>query len=171
MDTTTRPTTLVESPYLRSLLVSPPPPSRLPNPHPLTIPGRRPSRHNSRHLALPPRHAQDPPAVLGRLLGRRRLPRHLQGHRQRGGGQRAGRRALLRHVRGRQGAVRGPAQARRARAGRELGRGRRVRGARADGGRQAARAGRAVSFFAGGVGGHIGAGEDGGAEEGVGGAV
>jgi hypothetical protein len=72
----------------------------------LTAPGRCPSRHNSRHLALPPRHAQNPPAVLNRLLGLRRFPRNLQWHRQRSRRIRAGRGIILRHLRGREEAVR-----------------------------------------------------------------
>lgn len=68
----------------------------------LISPGRWSSRHNSRPLPLPARHAQNPPPILRRLHRIRRLHGHLPRRRERHRRLRARRRSLLHNLRLRQ---------------------------------------------------------------------
>lgn len=77
-------------------------PSHLPNKTKkkrLTHPGRRRSRHNSRHIPLPPRHIKNPPPKQRRLLRRRRLPRRIRRNRVSIRRFRPRRRPILRNLR------------------------------------------------------------------------
>ena len=96
MDPHPPPQPFLASPYLRSLIVSQSA-STLATTH--KNPGGRLRRHSSRPVPLPPRHPEDPPPVLRRLLCKRRLERSLQ--RRRLSNCRFGprRRALLRNLR------------------------------------------------------------------------
>ena len=68
--------------------------------------GRRPSRHNSRPLPVPPRHPQNAPPILRRLRRLRRLHRHIPRRRQRDRRIRPRRSALLHNLRQREARTR-----------------------------------------------------------------